>query len=123
MLAYYDDAIKRVEIVSNYFAYTEEYVLGHHVYWIDRKFKQAERQKHTDRQQSQMDGIKAQLAILDMRYNNSKNIEQYILPDFDELGKATAKHSESKYMHDPNEFVTDPRALMPHLKDVDGDEV
>lgn len=111
--------------MSEYFRYTEEYVLEHHILWIERKFNHANRQKYENRRIAQQDLIKAQFAVLDATRNSGKNLNQYILPDYEDAIEGKGNEvQEEKHEHDPNDFIKDPMALMPHLKlDVDGDEV
>lgn len=102
--------VQRIEIVSEHFEYLEEYVMGHHVFWIDRKFEQAEKSRWDARKLRQWDDFNRSTAVAKWK-NGDKDYEVGLLNDFGDKA-ASGKKAD----HDQSEFITDPMALMPHLK-------
>lgn len=117
------DGVNKVERVSEFFGYTEEYVLARPYLWLLRKFKQYDRTQYERRRYRQTDQFNADFAILDLKHNGGKGVEKILLPDYDEMiGKVDAGiykdttqpmngKTQSAQLFKPEDF--DPFALMP----------
>lgn len=110
--SFFEGIVKRIEIVSEHFNYLEEYVMDHHVFWIDRKFEQAERSRWNSRMLRQWDDFNRATAVEKWK-NGDKDFELGLMDEFDAAPRTA---SGAKAEHDQSDFITDPMALMPHLK-------
>lgn len=86
-------------MVSSHFGYKEEYVLDKTIHWLNRKFKQADREMYEERR-FQADSIqKGITVVLDVLFNEGKEAER-ILPSYDEALERLEKHKNK-----PDKFV------------------
>lgn len=72
-----------MELVSEYYSYTEEYVLARPYLWMNRKFDQMNRLQYERRRYAQADSFNAQYAILDIKTTGGKNVEKCLLDEYD----------------------------------------
>lgn len=89
-------------MVSSHFGYTEDYVLHKTPFWLNRKFKQADREMYENRRM-QADGIQRGITIvLDVVFNNGKEADK-IMPSYEEALKRLQEHKEE---NNKDKFVT-----------------
>lgn len=69
--------------MSSHFRYKEEYVLGKSLHWLNRKYKQADKELYEERR-FQADSIQKGITIvLDVIFNDGKEADK-ILPSYEE---------------------------------------
>lgn len=71
--------ITQIEVVSNYFGYTEEYVMEHTPAWVNRKFQQVQKEKFVEHQRSVFAGFQSLLLLVDAAFNKGKDFNK-IMP-------------------------------------------
>lgn len=73
-----------MEKVSSHFYYTEEYCFGKSFPWLQRKFKQADKEQW-ESQRRQMDTMtRSIMLIVDNMFNDGKGSKDLIMPAYDE---------------------------------------
>lgn len=69
--------ILQVEMVTSHFGYTEEYVLNHTPQWVNRKYRQAQREKWEKQKGNIMEGMNSILLVIDLLANKGKMVKQF----------------------------------------------
>lgn len=113
LLIYYQNTITRLELISEHFSYPEEYVLDHHILWIDRKFKHAERSRYEARYTRQQDDTNSRVYLALLKTNDKqamKDAQNYLLEPYEKALEKEKQLAEgiSKNPDSGEEFV-DPR--------------
>lgn len=93
--------MNRIEVVTSYFGYKEEYVMGKTPFWLNRKFEQADRERYEERIGLAQSVFKGVSLVMDVMFNKGKGADD-ILPSYDDMKKRLierkqeAKESEFK---------------------------
>lgn len=75
-----------MEEVSSHFNYTEEYVLDKSVNWLNRKYKQADREAFEERR-LQADNVQRGITVvMDLVFNEGKQAAK-LMPSYEEVIK------------------------------------
>ena len=86
----------RIEVVSSYFGYQEEYVLNKTPFWLNRKFNQADRERYDQRLNTAYGIFQGISLALDAVFNKGKGSKE-ILPSYDEMvQRLSGDHKGSK---------------------------
>lgn len=70
-------------MVSQHFQYTEEYVLSHTPAWINRKFKQAQKEQFESHNTKVLEGFQSALLIMDAVFNKGREFNKILPPSIE----------------------------------------
>lgn len=98
---YIENLVIKIEVVSSYFGYTEEYVLKKTPFWLNRKFNQADRERYDKRLNSSYAVFQGVSLVMDAVFNNGKESNNILVP-YDEMIKRLS--SEEKGSGRESEF-------------------
>lgn len=87
--------MSRVEVVSSYFGYKEEYVLNKTPFWLNRKFEQADRERYEDRMGMAQNVFRGINLVFDLMFNKGKGVSE-IMPSYDEMKKRLETEQKSE---------------------------
>ena len=85
----------KIEVVSSYFSYTEEYVLGKTPFWLERKFKQADRERYDQRLNTAYAVFQGVSLVMDAIFNKGKESNNILVP-YDEMVKRLSNEEDKK---------------------------
>ena len=83
-----------MEVVSSYFGYTEEYVLKKTPFWLERKFKQADRERYDNRLNTAYAVFQGVSLVMDGVFNKGKEANEILVP-YDEMMKRLSEENKS----------------------------
>lgn len=88
-------------MVSSHFGYKEDYVFNRSVFWLNRKYEQADREIYEDRMGLAYGVYQGISLALDVVFNNGKSMND-ILPTYDVMKE---RINENVKERDQDEFV------------------